>query len=111
METDFRDPTDESRAINIYNEAIPIYHIKNTQLRAFKKIKGKLKDPDRSSEYSEAHRSIQLRLYPNTQSHSIDDLIPQEDTYSPEDVQYIAHLLARPGSSSHTSESSLSRDS
>ena len=93
LETDFQDPKDESRAIKLYNEILSISHIKNPKLRAFKKIKGRLRDPERKSGYSESLLSIHLRLFPNTQPSSTGDPPPQEQTDSPEDMDFVAGLL------------------
>ncbi len=81
------------RVIKLYNEIISISHIKNPKLRAFKKIKGRLRDPERKSGYSESLLSIHLWLFPNTQPSSTEDPPPQEQTDSPEDMDFVAGLL------------------
>ena len=49
LKRNFQEPKDETRAINLYNEVISTSKIKNPKLRAFRKIKGRLPDPDRTT--------------------------------------------------------------
>ena len=93
LKTNLQEPNDESRALNIYNEAISIAKIKNPKMRAFKKIKTRQDDPDRPTGISESLLSHHLRLYPTTQPQNKENLPPQEQTDPIEDIQFIAGLI------------------